>query len=149
MSCPSCGKMNGFHPDFDIEVAGCYLAPSEEASDMPQSVKLGDDIMALVRHEAQIQDRSVAGQITHWIRLGRAIEQSGNFNHDRLSAVLKGRQETSSLSPEEKDVWMASLTEHMSRPGPEEEAFFRARREQGLGVGLDEEGRIVHAGRAE
>ncbi|MBS3652065.1 hypothetical protein KEU06_26015, partial [Pseudaminobacter sp. 19-2017] len=34
---------------------------------MAQSVKLADDIMALVRREADLQSRSVAGQIAHWL----------------------------------------------------------------------------------
>ena len=48
---------------------------------MAQSVKLSDDVMALVRRESELQSRSVAGQITHWLRIGRAIEKSGNFDH--------------------------------------------------------------------
>lgn len=51
---------------------------------MAQSIKLSDEVMALVRREADLQSRSVAGQITHWLKIGRAIERSGTFDHARL-----------------------------------------------------------------
>ena len=44
---------------------------------MAQSVKLADDIMALVRREADLHSRSVAGQITHWLKIGRADFHAG------------------------------------------------------------------------
>ena len=53
---------------------------------MAQSVKLGDELMNLVRRESALQSRSVAGQITHWARIGRAIDRSGNFDHARNAA---------------------------------------------------------------
>ncbi|MBA5779474.1 hypothetical protein H2509_20270 [Stappia sp. F7233] len=112
---------------------------------MAQSVKLGDDVMALVRREAELQSRSVAGQITHWLRIGRAIEKSGNFDHSRISAALAGKLGTTGLTDEEKDVWLDSFTDAMAQPGPEEEAFFARRRQLGLGVGLDAAGNLVRA----
>ena len=112
---------------------------------MAQSVKLSDDVMALVRRESELQSRSVAGQITHWLRIGRAIEKSGNFDHSRITAALSGELETTALTDEEKDVWLDSFTAAMAQPSPEEEAFFKNRRQLGLGVGLDASGNLVHA----
>src|SRR5687767_11308934 len=103
---------------------------------MAQSVKLGDELIKLVRCESELQSRSVAGQITHWVRIGRAIENSGNFDHARTIEVLAGDLETTELTDEEKDGWLDSFTERMARPGPEEEAFFARRRQLGLGIGL-------------
>ena len=112
---------------------------------MAQSVKLSDDVMALVRRESELQSRSVAGQITHWLRIGRAIEKSGNFNSNRISEVLAGARETRDLTGEEKDVWLDSFTEAMAEPDAGEEAFFARRRALGLGVGLDAGGNLVRA----
>lgn len=112
---------------------------------MAQSVKLSDDLMDLVRRESELQSRSVAGQITHWVRIGRAIEKSGNFDHARITAVLAGETGTTELTDEEKDVWLESFTGTMARPGPEEEAVFARRRQLGLGVGLDAAGNLVRA----
>lgn len=112
---------------------------------MAQSVKLADELMNLVRRESELQSRSVAGQITHWVRIGRAIEQSGNFDHARISAALAGEVETTELTDEEHGVWIDSFSEAMARPGPREEAFFARRRRLGLGVGLDAAGNLVRA----
>lgn len=43
------------------------------------------------------------------------------------------------------DVWLDAFVEKMSKPGPREEAFFKERQQQGLGVGLDNAGNLVHA----
>ncbi|SNT20047.1 ParD-like antitoxin of type II toxin-antitoxin system [Sphingomonas laterariae] len=110
---------------------------------MAQSVKLADDIMKIVRRESELQSRSVAGQIAHWLRIGRAIEKSGHFDHVRITAALAGQTDTSRLTEEEKDVWLDGFVERMARPGPDEEAFHARRRQLGLGVGLDEAGNLV------
>ena len=41
---------------------------------MPQSVKLSDDLIKFAKFDATGADRSVAGQIEHWAKLGRGIE---------------------------------------------------------------------------
>lgn len=113
---------------------------------MAQSVKLADDVMAAVRREAELQSRSVAGQITHWMRLGRAIEQSGAYDHARVTAALKGKLDPAELREEESIAWLDGFTEKMSAPSAAEKAFFEKRRKLGQGVGLDAAGNIVHAG---
>ena len=110
---------------------------------MAQSIKLGDEIMKIVRRESELQSRSLAGQIAHWVRIGRAIEKSGNFDHARISAALAGDIETTELTDEEKDVWLDSFVEKMGQPETDEEAFFARRRQLGLGVGLDTAGNLV------
>jgi len=111
---------------------------------MAQSIKLSDDIMRIVRRESELQSRSIAGQIAHWVRIGRAIEKSGNFDHARINVALAGEIESTELTDEEKDVWLDSFVEKMGQPGADEEAFFARRRQLGLGVGLDEAGNLVH-----
>lgn len=113
---------------------------------MAQSVKLADDVMAAVRREADLHSRSVAGQITHWLRLGRAIEQSGAYDHARVTAALDGRLDPVELREEEAIAWLDAFTEKMATPAPTEQAFFAERRKLGRGVGLDAAGNLVHAG---
>jgi len=110
---------------------------------MAQSIKLGDDLMKIVRRESELQSRSIAGQTAHWVRIGRAIEKSGNFDHARITAALAGDIETTDLTDEEKDVWLDGFVEKMGRPGSDEDAFFARRRQLGLGVGLDAAGNLV------
>ncbi len=112
---------------------------------MAQSVKLSDDIMALIRREADLHSRSVAGQITHWVRIGRAIEHSGAFDHARITAALEGRLDTTELREEEEAAWLDGFTERMGAPAKAEEAFFARRQSLGQGVGLDAAGNLVYA----
>ncbi|MBL3568937.1 hypothetical protein BV509_21090 [Rhodovulum sulfidophilum] len=113
---------------------------------MAQSVKLSDDVMAAVRREAELQSRSVAGQLSHWVRLGRAIEQSGAYDHARVTAALDGRLDTVELREEEAIAWLDAFTEKMFEPSATEQAFFAKRRKLGRGVGLDAAGNLIHAG---
>ena len=113
---------------------------------MAQSVKLADDVMALVRREAELHGRSVAGQITHWLRLGRAIEQSGAYDHARVTAALEGRLDTVELREEEAVAWLDAFTERMANPAQSEHTFFAERQRLGRGVGRDAAGNIVRAG---
>lgn len=55
---------------------------------MAQSIKLADDVMSVVRRESTLQSRSVAGQVTHWVNIGRAIEKSETFDYARIKAAL-------------------------------------------------------------
>ncbi|SMX48728.1 TA system antitoxin ParD family protein [Maliponia aquimaris] len=112
---------------------------------MAQSVKLADEVMALVRREADLHSRSVAGQITHWLRIGRAIEQSGAYDHARITAALEGRLDTTSLTEEEETAWLDAFTDKMAAPSRAEEDFHARRHKLGQGVGLDAGGNLVHA----
>ena len=112
---------------------------------MAQSVKLADDIMALVRREADLQSRSVAGQITHWLRLGRAIEQSGTYDHTRITAALDGKLDTTALHPEEEAAWLDAFTAKMGEASAQEQVFYAERQRLGQGVGLDAGGNLVFA----
>lgn len=110
---------------------------------MTRSIKLADDIMKIMRRESELQSRSVSGQVAHWVRIGRAIEKSGNFDYARITAALSGEIGTAELTGEEKDVWLDSFVEKMGQPGSDEEAWFARRRQLGLGVGLDTDGNFV------
>jgi len=109
---------------------------------MAQSVKLSDEVMALVRRESQLQSRSVAGQITHWLRIGRAIEQSGTFDYARIRSALEGKLSPEALTEEEHEVWLADFAESFAEPSEHSKTFFAERKSQGLGVGLDRDGTI-------
>lgn len=112
---------------------------------MAQSVKLANDVMALVRREADLHSRSVAGQITHWLKIGRAIERSGRFDHARITAALEGRLDTTRLQEDEEAIWLDAFTEEMDQPTEAEEAFFARRQALGRGVGLNAGENLIHA----
>ncbi len=64
-------------------------------------VKLSDrDVIRDVKHEARIADRSMAGQVEHWVKIGRAVEAilggaevkalKENLQHFARQATAKG-----------------------------------------------------------
>ncbi|WP_370677302.1 hypothetical protein [Pleomorphomonas sp. PLEO] len=112
---------------------------------MAQSVKLADDIMALVRREAELHSRSVAGQLTHWLKIGRAIERSGSFDYARITAALEAGLDTTELGEEEEAAWLDEFTAKMAEPTATEAALFAQRGKLGRGVGLDAGGNLIYA----
>jgi hypothetical protein len=110
---------------------------------MAQSVKLADDVMAHVRRQAHLNSRSVAGQITHWVSIGRAIEQSPSFDYRRIGAALEAALSPDSLGAEEQEVWFAEFADRMAEPAEAEHAFFARRRQLGQGVGMADSGELV------
>jgi len=112
---------------------------------MARSIKLPDDIVVAAETQSVLHSRSLGGQITHWAKIGKAIEQSSAFSQARISAVLSGKAPTTTLSPAEYAVWSDRFDEMMGETTPEAEAFFAERRKLGLGSGLDENGKLVEA----
>lgn len=112
---------------------------------MARSIKLPDDSVAEADVESLLHSRSIGGQITHRAKIGKAIERSGHFSHDRVTAVLADKPAAAAHSDEEHAAWLEKFIEKMSEATPEEEAFFAERRNLGLGVGLDRTGKLVRA----
>jgi hypothetical protein len=55
---------------------------------MPQPVKLSDALVKDARTAAQDADRSIAGQIEHWARVGRSVEAV--LGARELTAIKRG-----------------------------------------------------------
>jgi len=110
---------------------------------MAQSIKISDEEMQLVRREAKLSSRSIAGQITHWMRIGRSVERSANFNYADVRDALEGRRTPDELTGEEQELFIEELLQLASMPTPEQETFFAERERLGLGAGLDPDGRLV------
>lgn len=110
---------------------------------MAQSIKISDDEMRILREEAEISRRSVAGQAEHWMRIGRAIEKSSVFNYQRIKDALRGLVDQDTLSGDEQEVFFEHFADSMWEESPEMNKFFAERRKSGVGVGLDDEGNLV------
>lgn len=65
------------------------------------------------------------------------------MDHDRITVALEGRLDTTQLTEEEEAAWLDAFTEKMGQPSAAEIEFYRRRQELGLGVGLDDDGRLV------
>ena len=88
----------------------------------------------------------LAGQIAHWLKIGRGIEHSSTFDYGRVKLVLEGRLDTAGLTEgEKKAAWLDEFTKKMAEPTADENEFFTQRRMFGLGVGLDASGNLIYA----
>lgn len=88
---------------------------------MAQTIKLPDDLMQVLREEAESQDRSIAGQVRHWIRLGQALEAS--LPYERMRAALTGKLDTRKLSDEQLDHWNKGIFALLTGEGETPEAI--------------------------
>ncbi len=100
--------------------------------------------MDIVRKESGLQSRSVAGQITHWLKIGRAIEKSRDFDYQHISKVLEAEMSPDELSAGEQEIWFTQFASDMTKPSRQETAFFTRRQKLGRGVGLSESGNLVY-----
>jgi hypothetical protein len=110
---------------------------------MAKSIKISDEEMALVRQEAALASRSIAGQVTHWMRIGRTIERAPEFNYAHIREALEGRRSPDALTGEEQVLYIDDLLSTTAGETPEQAVLFQARREAGRGVGSGPNGEIV------
>lgn len=61
------------------------MLPLERGMGMP--VKLSDELVESAREEAANTDRSITGQIEHWVRIGRSVEKV--LRHQDIHALKR------------------------------------------------------------
>src|SRR2546425_90542 len=64
---------------------GSKMLPLESAMGMP--VKLSDELVNAARREVANTDRSITGQIEHWVRIGRSVEKV--LRHQDIQALKR------------------------------------------------------------
>lgn len=111
---------------------------------MSQTIKITDSEANILRNVAPIFSRSIGEQVVHWLRIGRAIESSPNFNYRRITEALAGLVDPEELSAEEHAVFFDQFSDAMGETNDKQEKFFAERRKNGLGVGLDENDNLVY-----
>jgi hypothetical protein len=104
------------------------------------TVKLSSQLVDEARREAELLHRSIAGQIEHWARLGRAVENTEGFSLDRVRRALAGELKIETLGDDEQDAFFADLGGAFEAPSPELEAGYAR---------LGERGRTARARRRE
>ncbi len=111
---------------------------------MAKSIKISESEMVILREEAELTSRSLSGQAEHWLRIGRAIENSPDFSFSDIKKVLLGLTKPESLNVKEKAVLFSEFERLLTEDNQEQSEFFANRKKQGLGVGLDDNGNIIH-----
>ncbi len=111
---------------------------------MPQTIKISSAEAEILRKEAPLNSRSIAGQAEHWLRLGRAIEKSPDFDYQRVREALAGLADPRGLTEKEDIVYWAEFADSMWESTATQKDLYAGRRRQGLGVGLDEDDNLVY-----
>ena len=109
-----------------------------------QSIKLSGSLVDQARQEAPVFSRSIAGQVEHWARLGRALESSPGFTLDRVRSALAGELDPGSLSDDEWSLFDDLRFEGLGEgDNPAADAFAAKVAQTPGAVGYDEQGRLV------
>lgn len=67
-----------------------------------------------------------------------------SVNRERIAMALRAELSPDELTGPEQEIWAKEVTKKMAEPSKEAIEFFKERRRLGIGVGLDENGNIVH-----
>ncbi len=76
-------------------------------------VRLDAELVASARVAAKLMSRSLAQQVAHWARLGRALEASPNLTLEAIAQVLDGSGDYDALSTEEQAIVRAEWAARM------------------------------------
>ncbi len=60
---------------------------------MSHSVKLSDNVVEQARNAAQVFNRSLAGQIEYWAKIGKLVEQNPDLNYELIKDIVIAQQE--------------------------------------------------------
>lgn len=63
---------------------------------MATAVKLSDTIIAEAKIRSKVLNRSVAGQIEHWAKIGRIAEENPDLTYEFIKNILISQQEVQS-----------------------------------------------------
>jgi ParD-like antitoxin of type II bacterial toxin-antitoxin system len=83
------------------------------------TVKLPSPLVDEARREAELLHRSIGGQIEHWARLGRAVENAEGFSIARVRQAIAGELKIDELADAEQDAFFADLGAGFDAPSPE------------------------------
>lgn len=102
------------------------------------SIRVSEELANTSKAESQIMQRSQAGQIEYWARIGRAIEHSGQFDYQHIARALKGEIAVDDLTAYEKPVYDELHDDAMHTTSPAEvlahEQRLQAMREAGVDI---------------
>lgn len=104
------------------------------------SVKLSTEFLNDARREADAFSRSLAAQVEHWARIGRAVENTPGVSMDRVRAALTGRTKFEHLTTVEQTAFLEQFGAEFT---PDVQAAYAALGEEVGAVGSDVNGRLV------
>ncbi|WP_435104905.1 TA system antitoxin ParD family protein [Arhodomonas sp. AD133] len=107
------------------------------------SVRLPNELVEEARKEARVYNRTVSGQIEHWVKLGRTVETTPGFTLDRVRAAFEQRFDPDDLTAAEREIFEDLRGAAMDAPSKAKDDFLAELRQRTGTVGYDERGRLV------
>ena len=101
------------------------------------SIRVSEELAYISKAESQLMQRSQAGQIEYWARIGRAIEHSGQFDYQHIAGALKGEVAVDQLTSYEKPVYDELHDEAMRDGSPAETRWHKQRIQAMRKAGVD------------
>jgi hypothetical protein len=68
---------------------------------MPMPVRISDELLNEARKYSKIDHRSLAGQVEHWARIGKCVEENPDLTYDLIKEIFVGLAELEQGEKEE------------------------------------------------
>ena len=69
---------------------------------MPTAVRISDSLLKEARKYSKVDNRSLTGQIEHWAKVGKCVEENPDLTYDLIKEIFIGVAE---LEQEEKEEY--------------------------------------------
>ena len=60
---------------------------------MATAVRISENLLVDARKYSKVDHRSITGQIEHWARIGKCVEENPDVTYDLIKEILIGIQE--------------------------------------------------------
>jgi len=112
---------------------------------MSETIRISDsEFYSEVKSTAAIQTRSIGDQALHWMKIGKAIEESSSFDYNHVKAALKGELPVEKLTVEERIFFENKFFENFNDNIEKDFAnHFESLKEVDIFYGMDEDDNII------
>lgn len=111
---------------------------------MAQTIKFNnDELLEAAKRQKEYFSRSLNGQLEHWARLGRFVEESGLFDLHKVNLAFQGKIPFTELNAEEEAAHNQMLWQSLEQlDGSDETVLREIEQAGGIIYGLDKQGNI-------
>ena len=60
---------------------------------MSKAIRVSDELIRNARLYSSVDNRSVTGQIEHWAKIGRSVEENPDLTYNLIKEILLGLEE--------------------------------------------------------
>jgi len=87
---------------------------------------------------SNVHNRSLTKQLSHWVNLGRVLEESDEFNVSKVGRALRAEIEFDTLTALESAYFMEKHADSLSEPSKESDEFYAALGREASALGYKE-----------